>query len=80
MEKDKFIEIKLMDTGVGIAPEKIPKLFTEETYSTLGTQNESGTGLGLRICKEFVALNNVNVHLDSSLGKGTSFSILIPKA
>lgn len=78
-EKNEFYEIGFQDTGIGIDPENIKKLFGEDTFSTVGTQNESGTGLGLKICKELVELNKGNIKVESTLGKGTIFYISFPK-
>lgn len=79
-EKEGHYEIGFQDTGIGIAPDNIKKLFAEETFTTRGTQNESGTGLGLRICKELIELNKGNIRVESTLGEGTSFYISLPKA
>ncbi len=66
------------DTGIGIDSEIINKLFNLETYSTSGTANEKGTGLGLILCKEFVEKNNGRIWAESKLGKGSIFSFSIP--
>ena len=79
-EKDNYLEIGFQDTGVGIAPANLNRLFAEETFTTRGTQNESGTGLGLRICKELIELNHGNIKVESILGEGTTFYIALPKA
>ena len=56
---ENFIEIHISDNGVGIEPENLEKLFNIEVHhSTSGTGNESGTGLGLILCKEFIEKNN----------------------
>jgi len=55
-------------------------LFAEDTFTTQGTQNESGTGLGLKICKELIELNKGNISVESTLGEGSTFSISLPKA
>ncbi len=69
-----FLEISVTDSGVGIAPENIEKIFqTKEKYTTLGTNNEIGTGLGLLLCKEFIEQNNGIIGVESGEGKGTRF-------
>ena len=75
------ITVNISDTGVGIPEEVIDKLFNIETenYTTRGTQNEKGTGLGLIVCKEFVEKNNGRIWLESEVGKGSTFSFEIPK-
>lgn len=76
-EKDVIIYVK--DFGCGISKEKIDTLFlVEESKSTLGTQNEKGTGLGLMICKELVEKNGGKIWVESQLKKGSTFYILLP--
>ncbi|MHA7058649.1 tetratricopeptide repeat-containing sensor histidine kinase [Aquimarina sp. M1] len=79
-EKEKHYEICFQDTGIGIPQENLGKLFAEETFTTEGTQQETGTGLGLRICKELVELNKGEINVRSILGKGSTFCITLPKA
>jgi len=69
---NKIFSVK--DTGVGI-PDKIAEtLFViGSTISTLGTNDEQGTGLGLLLCKEFVEKHNGKIWLESEVGKGTTF-------
>lgn len=71
-----FISIK--DTGVGMIKEQLQNLFnTEEFTSTRGTSNEKGTGLGLKIVKEFIGKNNGEITVQSSPGKGSCFTITL---
>ncbi len=79
-EKEEHYEICFEDTGVGIEAENLDKLFAEDTFTTTGTQQETGTGLGLRICKELVELNNGDIMVKSALGQGSTFCITLPKA
>ncbi len=79
-EKEEHYEICFEDTGVGIEAENLNKLFAEDTFTTKGTQHETGTGLGLRICKELVELNNGEIMVKSVLGQGSTFCITLPKA
>jgi len=55
-EDNNYIQCSVKDSGVGIDPEDINKLFRidEKITSTTGTNNEGGTGLGLILCKEFI--------------------------
>jgi len=71
--------ICIEDTGVGISRENIDKLFQNGTFSTRGTSNEKGTGLGLTICKELVELNNGRIWVESTPGIGTKFYVELPK-
>ncbi len=79
-EKGDRYEICFKDTGVGIEPGHIHKLFAEDTFTTMGTQNETGTGLGLKICKELIELNQGKIEVQSELGSGSIFCISLPKA
>lgn len=73
------VEISIKDTGVGMSEETINKLFKlDENVTMPGTNNEIGTGLGLIICHEIVTKNNWEMNIDSQIGKGTTFKILIP--
>ena len=73
------IVVSVADTGVGISRESIGKLFRiDENYSTLGTQKEKGTGLGLLLCKEFVDKHGGRIWVESEPGKGSTFLFSIP--
>jgi signal transduction histidine kinase len=79
VEKQNQIVISVNDTGVGISDERIDKLFNiSDGYSTPGTQNEKGTGLGLILCKEFVNKNNGEIRVESKAGIGTSLYFSLP--
>jgi signal transduction histidine kinase len=67
------------DTGVGISPENLNKLFKNNTFTTIGTKNEKGTGLGLTICKELVELNDGRIWVESVQNVGTKFFVELPK-
>ncbi len=67
------------DNGVGIKPDTIEKLFRiDQNTSTSGTQNESGTGLGLILCKDFVEKHGGKIWVESEVGKGSKFCFTIP--
>ena len=73
------IVISVTDSGVGINSDSIGKLFRmDENYSTLGTQNEKGTGLGLLLCKEFIDKHGGRIWVESEPGKGSKFFFSIP--
>jgi len=71
--------ITVSDNGIGIEPEKIKKLF-DISYknSTEGTENETGTGLGLLLCKEFVEKHGGKIWVESEIGKGSDFKFTLP--
>jgi PAS domain S-box-containing protein len=72
--------LAIRDNGVGIKKESIDKLFRiDENHSTLGTQNEKGTGLGLILCKEFIEKHDGKIWVESEVGKGSKFCFSIPK-
>lgn len=73
------IMLKISDNGCGMDEEKQKRIFTsEEIESTPGTENEKGTGLGLKLCHELVKINNGNITVESKLNEGTSFVITLP--
>jgi len=70
------VVLKICDNGVGIPEEKQKTLFTSsEIESTPGTENEKGTGLGLKLCYDLVRLNNGDIHVESRIDEGTCFII-----
>jgi signal transduction histidine kinase/Tfp pilus assembly protein PilF len=79
MKRDSKTIIKITDNGVGISPENMKKMFQSgQTFTTKGTNQESGTGLGLLICKEFVERNGGTISVESQPEKGTCFIIILP--
>jgi signal transduction histidine kinase len=72
--------VSVKDTGIGISDE-IQKILFDKTagYTTRGTANEKGTGLGLILCKEFVEKNGGRIWLESELGKGSTFYFTVKK-
>jgi len=79
-ENKDSIELHIIDTGVGMNSEVIGKLFRiDEDVSTIGTNNEKGTGLGLILCKEFINKNGGDIRVLSEVGKGSEFIITLSK-
>ncbi|MDQ1264858.1 MAG: hypothetical protein QG635_7 [Bacteroidota bacterium] len=75
----KFIKVTVQDNGIGMDDRTLSKLFRIDTQITQhGTANETGTGLGLILCKELVEKNGGNISVESAPGKGTAFSFTIP--
>ena len=75
---ESCIEVFLEDTGIGIGSEALAKINRNDYYTTKGTSDESGTGLGLMLCKEFLARNGGTMHIESEPGKGSAFSFTLP--
>lgn len=75
---NNFLIIQVVDTGIGISEKNKKKIFNEENFTTLGTHKEKGTGIGLKLCKEFIEGNGGKIWIDSEEGKGTIFSFSLP--
>lgn len=71
------IAITIKDTGVGIKPEALPKIF-EAFYQVDGTEAPQGSGLGLAIVKDLTHLLNGEIEVDSEYGKGSAFTLFLP--
>ena len=79
--KDGRVRIAVKDTGVGIPEEKLDKLFSSDGhFTTVGTNNERGSGLGLLLVSDFVKRNKGSLQVESEAGKGTIFTIFLPRA
>lgn len=75
-QNSQTIVISLKDQGVGMTKEVLGKIFkTEEHFTTFGTNNEPGTGLGLILCKEMIEKNKGHIMVTSELGKGSTFTL-----
>ncbi len=73
------VVISIEDTGTGISKENISKLFRlDSKYSVPGTDKEAGTGLGLKLCKEFIEKMNGSIYVKSTENKGSEFVFSIP--
>jgi signal transduction histidine kinase len=71
--------ISVKDNGIGISPEKLKSIFRlENKLSTPGTENEQGTGLGLKLCKELVEKIEGEIWAESIEKKGSIFKFSIP--
>ncbi len=79
MRHGELVEITVSDTGIGIVPADLAKLFRIDTYhTTTGTANETGTGLGLVLCQEFVRRHGGALTVESEPGAGTTFRFPMP--
>ena len=78
-EKTNSIKVKVLDTGIGIAKQNLKSIFEEFKQADLSTTRKyGGTGLGLAITKKIINLFNGEISISSKLGKGTTFTFLIP--
>ncbi len=78
-EVGPLIKLSVEDSGIGIKNKDLKKLFSlKENFSSRGTNNEEGTGLGLILCKEFVEKIGGTLSIKSREGKGSIFSFTIP--
>lgn len=78
-EKDFFV-FRVSDQGMGIKPSVIKNLETqEELMSTYGTEGEKGTGIGLRIVKDFINLHNGKIEFSKNDPSGTVVTVYLPK-
>ncbi len=79
MPVGEFVEITFSDNGIGMTKEVIAKLFSTDLYeSEAGTENESGTGLGLVICNDFIQRNHGKIWGENNAEKGASFKLTLP--
>src|SRR6056297_201226 len=75
------VKISVIDNGIGIDQEEIQQLFKITTnFYKEGTNSETGTGLGLILCQEFIEKNDGKIWVESEKGKGSSFNFTIPLA
>ena len=73
------LQVSIADTGRGMTPEEIDLVFHSNTfYSSQGTKDEKGTGLGLLIVRDFAEKNNIRLEVSSNPGKGSVFTLHIP--
>lgn len=79
-EDIKEIECRVRDTGIGITPEGLPKIFDKFTqFGRKDGPGEKGTGLGLSIVKGLIEVHGGEIRVDSELGRGTALTFTLPK-
>ena len=79
-EEENFYTISISDQGIGMTEAGLSKLFGNDFYSTSGTHQEKGTGLGLLISKELVKKNKGEIWAKSQIGSGSTFCFTLPKS
>lgn len=78
-QSDEGVTITVSDTGVGLEPGMMDKLFNvSQMQTTKGTESESGSGLGLLYCKNFIEKHGGTIWVESEKGKGSSFKFTLP--
>ncbi|MCC6191993.1 MAG: GAF domain-containing protein [Anaerolineales bacterium] len=76
---EPFVEISVIDTGPGIAPEDMGKLFEQfSQVDASATRKVGGTGLGLSICRQLVELHSGRIWAESEVGRGSTFTFILP--
>ncbi|MBL7741359.1 MAG: HAMP domain-containing histidine kinase [Chitinophagaceae bacterium] len=77
-ERPEFAELYVQDNGNGISAHDVKRINTHDFFTTNGTAQEQGTGLGLMLCKEFLVKNDGYLRIESQPGKGSIFSFTLP--
>jgi signal transduction histidine kinase len=78
-EMSSYIEVYIKDSGRGISQEALQKINQNNYFTTNGTAQEPGTGLGLMLCKEFLVKNGGQLCIESEPGAGSIFSFTLPR-
>ena len=74
------VKFELSDTGIGMTEDQLKNVFEEFTQAETSTSKDyGGTGLGLPICKKITELMGGKIDVQSKIGEGTTFSIIVPK-
>src|SRR6185369_15619947 len=73
-QESTFCRVCFIDNGIGMDQEVLTKIRENSYYSTNGTDSESGTGLGLMLCRDFLSKNGGELIIESEPGKGSVFS------
>lgn len=77
-QDESFVVLSVKDTGVGMSEKQLNRLFKSKVDSGTGTNNESGTGMGLLFCKDLIEKCNGNIWVESTQGYGTEFFFTLP--
>jgi len=76
--QDDLVRLEVVDTGIGIAPEEVTRIF-DEFYQAGRRRTRGGTGLGLSLTKSFVELHHGTIEVRSEAGKGSTFTVRLPR-
>ncbi|MCK9156595.1 MAG: response regulator [Paludibacteraceae bacterium] len=77
-QEENVMKLSITDSGIGMSQEQINDIFNGKCNSTLGTQNEKGTGLGFSICQDYMVRNKGKIEIESEVGKGSSITLTFP--
>jgi len=77
--EDDFAVISVSDDGIGVKKEFQDKLFGIDNYTTVGTMEEKGSGIGLMLCRDFVERNGGKIWMESTQNKGSNFYFSLPQ-
>jgi len=78
-KNQRDVTITISDTGIGITPDNLKKLFDiSQIHTTTGTDEETGSGLGLVLCKEFIEKHGGKIWVESEYGEGSKFKFTLP--
>lgn len=81
LQLDGFAQISVIDSGIGLSPKSQAKLFKyDQHFINKGTAGETGTGLGLILCKDFVEKNGGTIKVESTINIGSTFVFTLPLA
>ncbi len=75
--RDHFVSVSIIDNGVGMRKDQIQNI--HKGFTTDGTANEKGTGIGLALCRDFLAKNNGWFSVKSEVDKGSTFTFTVPR-
>jgi signal transduction histidine kinase len=76
---NELLKVSVIDSGIGMTEKSQEKLFRiDVNHTTLGTNQEKGTGLGLILCKELIEKHSTNIWVESEMGKGSKFIFTLP--
>ncbi len=79
VNEEKRLVVEVDDSGNGMSAETIDNLLNKNVhFTTYGTDNEKGSGLGFQLCKEFIALNKGDIRISSTPVKGSTFAVSLP--